>query len=133
MSRPPRYLWLALAGLALGGLAPSAARAGCGSYVHIGGARHDAVPAGAQAKSDAAAQHPLPAPSHPKPCSGPGCSQGRQPLLPLPTTPPSPEGERWGDNPFMTSQAEQLTAFLPLPLSAARPVRPLSSVYHPPR
>ena len=134
MRRPPRYLWLALAGLALGGLAPSTARAGCSDYVHVGAPRHDeAMQTSRPGKADAAAQHPLPAPSHPRPCSGPGCSQGHQPLLPLPTTPPSPEGERWGHNPFTASQAEQPTDFLPLPLSAVHPVRPPSSVYHPPR
>ena|SRR5438874_246513 len=134
MRRPTRYLWLPLAGLVFAGLAPSTARASCGHYVLVGSPLKESGQQAQSAKSSEAGQHqaPAPLPSGPRPCSGPGCSQGDEPFLPLPTT-PSAEEERWGHNPFTISHAEQPLDFLSLSLSAARPVRPASSVYHPPR
>src|SRR5438552_2399788 len=136
MIRPPRYLWLAFVGLAFAGLAPSTARASCGHYVLIGSPSQDTAEQVAQsAKTSNSALPRMPVPSHPghPPCSGPGCSQGGEPLLPLPTTPPSAEEERWGHSALCTFFAGLSTDFLPLPLRVARPVRCAASVYHPPR
>src|SRR5262245_17529200 len=99
MTRPSRYLWLAFFGLAFYGLTPSTAQAGCGHYVRIGSPSHTASEQAAPSAPDS--ERPLmPAPSHKGqlPCSGPGCSQGGEPLLPSPTTPPPAEEERWGQN-----------------------------------
>src|SRR5438045_8776786 len=102
MTRPPRYSWLTLTLLTLTGLAPSTAQASCGHYVLSGSLQDETGQADKAARSDkfAGAQHSMPVPSSPgkKPCSGPGCSQGGQPLLPLPTTTPSIEAEPWGTN-----------------------------------
>ena len=135
MMRLHHYLWLAFVGLALAGLAPSTARAGCGHYVLIGSPLKESDKQAQPAKPGQADQHqtPVPMPPGPRPCTGPGCSQGHAPLLPLPTTPPSAEEERWGHNPLGTSHAEYPTDALPFPLGAARPVRLASCIYHPPR
>src|SRR5262245_2681583 len=137
MTRPSRSLWLAFAGLALAGLAPSSARAAsCGHYVLIGSPSHHASEQAANpAKAPASELPSMPVPSHPghKPCSGPGCSQGGEPLLPLPTTPSSPDEERWGQNALDTLAAGLPADFLPLVRTTGRPVRSPSSIYHPPR
>src|SRR5207302_1644036 len=88
MKRPTRYLWLTLAGLAFAGLAPSTARASCGHYVLIGSPQKESNSQAPPARPTAAEQQ---LPAAPRPCSGPGCSEGHEPLLPLPTTPPSAE------------------------------------------
>ena len=138
MTRPPRYSWLTLALLALAGLAPSTARASCGHYVQIGSSLQDKTSqADKAARTDklAGAEHPMPVPSSPgkKPCSGPGCSQGGQPLLPVPTTTPTIEEERWGTNPLGIQPTEHPTGILPFFSGATRPVRPALSIFHPPR
>src|SRR3954452_7083274 len=136
MTRLPRYLWLAFAGLALAGLAPSTARASCGHYVLIGSPLKDenGKQASAAKPSEAGqAQMPVPMPPGPRPCSGPGCSQGHKPLLPLPTPPPSAEEEHWGHHSLAIFYAEHPTDFLPLSLGVSHPVRLASSIYHPPR
>src|SRR5438270_10090247 len=99
MGRTSRYLWLTLAGLALAALSPAAARAGCGHYVLVlGSPRAEAPPQTGQPagpSGDARDAPPAPAPPGPRPCSGPGCSEGRPPL-PAPPTTVSPGEERWG-------------------------------------
>src|SRR5262249_390547 len=122
MTRLPRCFWLALASLILAGLNSSTVQASCGHYVLIGTPRQDnSAQAGKQARPDmpsGAAQHSMPVPSSPtpKPCSGPGCSRGDSPLLPLPTTTPSAEEERWGHEALGSQTTEVPTDFLPLSL-----------------
>src|SRR5215470_13885028 len=137
MRRPTRCFWLTLAGLVFVGIAPSSARASCGHYVIIGSPLKDeggkpspqaTMPDGATHQNPIEPVHP-----GPKPCSGPGCSQGGEPLLPPPTAPTSIDEERWGHDLRGTVSPEHPTDFLTLPLTAARPVRFVSSVFHPPR
>src|SRR5205085_548752 len=115
MKRPTRYLWLTLAGLAIAGLAPSTARASCGHYVLIGSPLTKNNKQAQPATSGPADQHPssVPMPSGPRPCSGPGCSQGDEPVhVPLPTTPPSVEEDRWGHNAVEIPSSEDSTNVL---------------------
>src|SRR5262245_3974330 len=137
MRRPTRCFWLTLAGLALVGLAPSSARASCGHYVIIGSPLKDeagksstqpTMPHGATQQNPIVPVHP-----GPKPCSGPGCSQRGEPLLPPPAAPTSIDEERWGHDLRGTVSTEHPTDFLTLPLTAARTVRFVSAVFHPPR
>src|SRR5262245_35976770 len=130
MTRLTRYFWFALASLALTGLTPSPTQASCGDYVHIGSPQANEASQAAKQTSS-----PMPVPFHPgrKPCSGPGCSEGRPPLLPPPPATPSAEEEQCGHNALGNRDAEQGSGFLPHLLTAARPVRFVPSVYHPPR
>ena len=139
MRRPPRYLWFALAGLALSWPAP-VARAECGRYVLIGSPSRDrngrvGTMAGEPATTTSPARHPTPTPSSPgpKPCPGPGCSQGGGPTFPSPVTPTSTAEEDWLHHAPGTPSAGPPTDFLSALLTAARPVRIASPVYHPPR
>ncbi len=133
MRGPSRYFWVAVAVLALTGLAPSTARANCGHYVII---RSPLPDTSAAATNDPARPMPSepPSPADPGPCRGPGCSQGgdRLPLLPPPTTEPV-GGERWGHHLLQNLRPDGPTDSLPLPLVTVRPLRGGSSVYHPPR
>jgi hypothetical protein len=118
-ARPWVLCVLALVGSV--GAAPSAARASCGDYVHVGETPSE------NAKPEQARPKPEPAP---QPCTGPRCSRGDVPMTapvsaptahewacPMPPALLDPDGESavclaWQDRPV---------SGLPL------------SVYHPPR
>ena len=123
-SRPLARLLAGTAVAVLAGvlLAPPAARASCGDYVVMG-------PGSAAHTPD---QHPLPA--GPRPCNGPHCSGGQQPLAPpAPAPVPTSPSEQWGvpmPSPLLPDAA---SAFLAPPRTAARPLDRGSDVYHPPR
>jgi hypothetical protein len=136
--RRSRYFWVAVvAGLVLTSLAAPSAHASCGHYVLIGNSRpeltHDMT------RSDTGAvkkglEVPTPAhPASPKPCSGPNCSENRQPLpSPPPKTTPVEE-QRWCHNTLQTLPPQGDHNFLLLPQTLARSVRGGCSIYHPPR
>jgi len=124
----PRYFWVAVAaGLVL---AAPTAQASCGHYVVIGNPHPDLVPSSSSPKPVANEQK---APAPVRPCSGPNCSDHRQPLTPpAPKTAPVEE-QRWRHAlPPAVPPSGGLSFFTPSE-SAARPVHGGCSVYHPPR
>jgi hypothetical protein len=126
--------------LALGGVltllpylaAPAPVRASCGDYVMLGhDSPHTTLPA-RQGVPSKDASTPAPKPAVP-PCSGPGCSQHRQPLAPPPSAAP-----RWIEDrcaptdagvALQDSPGDLLHPALALPYQLLL----VSSIYHPPR
>jgi hypothetical protein len=120
---------LSLFALVLALSLPSTAQAGCGDYVHIGSKPvHDATP-----PLTPGAPNSLPGDQAPRPCSGPGCSNGIPfPLLPPLTITPITVHELA----CLPHGLPVMDAFLVSPLPdapALLPERCASSIYHPPR
>jgi len=139
--RRSRYFWFAIAtGWALAGLAVPSAHGSCGHYVLIGNARPELTHHKAELNTTSPApvtkNLEAPGPAHPvppPPCSGPNCSENRQPLpSPPPKTIPVEE-QRGCHNTPQTLPPQGNSNFLLLPQTAARPVRGGCSIYHPPR
>jgi hypothetical protein len=126
----PRYFWIVVAaGLVLTALAVPSAHASCGHYVVIGNPHPNLAPP-SPAPKPAAKEQKAPAPV--RPCSGPNCSDHRQPLTPpAPKTAPVEE-QRWCHALSPAVPPSGGPSFFSPSESAARPVRGCS-IYHPPR
>lgn len=118
-------------------LAPTAARAGCGSEIHIFRPSNndqslgDPLSFATNHLSDSPEHAPLP--NNPKPCSGPGCS--REPLVPIqaPGSPPTNYHEQWGSlSSALGELGQELSSFLP-DEHTFHPLDRVSSIFHPPR
>ena len=121
-SRSPARLLVGTVTAVLTGVlfAPGVARGSCGDYVMMG---------------PESGTHQSPhSPAGPKPCDGPNCSQGRQPLAPpAPARAPTSSGDDWACPTVPPSLADPGSAFLAAPEAGRRPLRRGTDVYHPPR
>jgi hypothetical protein len=118
-ARPLVLFFLALGVSA--GAAPSAARASCGDYVHVGETPSE----------NARPAPPRPEPKPIPPCSGPNCSRGETPPPVVPVTAP-PAGEwAYASSATVLERDEEDTFWQ---INHDRPISGESrSVYHPPR
>jgi hypothetical protein len=129
--RGVRCFWVAVAaGVVVTALVAPSAHASCGHYVIIGNPRVDSTPEKALPFSPSQQQQ---APAPVRPCSGPNCSENRQPLTPPAPKPAPVEEQRWGyDVPLAVPPHGDPHSFF-LSETLGRPIRGACSIYHPPR
>jgi hypothetical protein len=108
---------------------PAVADAGCGDHLYR-------LPDSHQPSlhvSSPLALEPTSAPMVPKPCSGPHCSENRQPMTPAPAPAPTSGTPEWACVLDWRHDLDSSSAARSSDDLSQRPVRRIASVYHPPR